>query len=77
MVKLTLAERKQLEKLVNTGKVAAHRRRRAPVLLLVDEGEHRAVLFDKDGAKRTGFTRRTNVCRAYPYNRAFVMLKFC
>ncbi len=59
VVKLTLAERKQLEGLVNKGKVAAHRRRHAQVLLLVDEGEHGPALFDKDAAERTGFTRRT------------------
>ena len=59
VVKLTLAERKQLEGLVNKGKIAAHRRRHAQVLLLVDEGEHGPALFDKDATERTGFTRRT------------------
>lgn len=38
VVKLTRAEREQLEGLVNKGKVAALRRKHAQVLLLVDEG---------------------------------------
>ena len=59
VVKLTQAEREHLEGLINTGKVAAYRRRHAQVLLLVDEGEHGPALFDKDAAERTSFSRRT------------------
>lgn len=59
VVKLTQAEREHLEGLINTGKVAAYRRRHAQVLLLVDEGEYGPALFDKDAAERTSFSRRT------------------
>ncbi|WP_292987426.1 helix-turn-helix domain-containing protein, partial [Nitrosomonas sp.] len=59
MVKLTQAEREQLEGLVNKGKVAAYRRKHAQVLLLVDEGELGPAFIDKDAAERAGFSRRT------------------
>ncbi|SET71425.1 Homeodomain-like domain-containing protein [Nitrosomonas marina] len=59
VVKLTQAEREQLEGLVNKGKVAAYRRKHAQVLLLVDEGKQGPAFFDKDAAERTGFSRRT------------------
>ncbi len=59
VVKLTQAEREQLEGLVNKGKVAAYRRKHAQVLLLVDEGEHGPAFIDKDAAERAGFSRRT------------------
>lgn len=38
VVRLMTDEREQLSRLVNTGRVAAHRRRRAQVLLLADAG---------------------------------------
>lgn len=38
VVRLTTEEREQLNRLVNTGRVAAHRRRRAQVLVLADAG---------------------------------------
>jgi transposase len=38
VVRLTPEEREQLSRLVNTGRVAAHRRRRAQVLVLADAG---------------------------------------
>jgi transposase len=38
VVRLTTEEREQLSRLVNTGRVAAHRRRRAQVLFLADAG---------------------------------------
>ena len=56
VVKLTQAEREQLEGLVNKGKVAAYRRKHAQVLLLVDEGEHGPAIIDNDAAERTGFS---------------------
>ena len=59
VVKLSSEEREQLEGLINRGREAAHRRRHAQVLLLVDEGEQRPALIDKDAAERTGFTRRS------------------
>lgn len=59
VVKLTQAEREQLEGLVNKGKVAAYRRKHAQVLLLVDEGELGPAFIDKDAAERAGFSRRT------------------
>ncbi len=59
VVKLTSDERHQLEGMIYRGREAAHRRRHAQVLMLVDEGEHGPGLFDKDVATQTGFTRRT------------------
>ena len=57
VVKLTQAEREQLEGLVNKGKVAAYRRKHAQVLLLVDEGKQGPAFFDKD--ELFGITRGT------------------
>ncbi len=59
VVKLTPEERCQLEGLINRGGESAYRRRRAQVLLLVDEGEHGPALIDRDAAEQTGFSRRT------------------
>lgn len=59
VVKLTAEERRELDELVKRGRVAAHRRRRAEVLLLVDEGEHGPKLLDREAAERAGFSRRT------------------
>lgn len=59
VVKLTLAERDQLEGLITRGREAAYRRRHAQVLMLVDEGEHGTSFTDKVAAEWTGFTRRT------------------
>ena len=59
VVKLTLAERDQLEGLITRGREAAYRRRHAQVLMLVDKGEHGTSFTDKVAAERTGFTRRT------------------
>lgn len=58
VVKLTSAERDQLEDLINRGRNVAHRRRRAQVLLLADEGTHGPGLTDKDTAERIGFSQR-------------------
>ena len=42
VVRLSADERTELTKLVNTGKVAAYRRRHAQMLLLADQGEQGA-----------------------------------
>jgi transposase len=59
VVKLTAEERDRLGAIINRGREAAHRRRHAQVLMLVDEGEHGPGYIDKDAAELTGFTRRT------------------
>lgn len=59
VVKLTSAERDQLEGIIHRGREAAYRRRHAQVLLLVDEGEHGPGCIDRDAAEQIGFTRRT------------------
>jgi len=58
VLKLTFDERDQLEGLINRGRNAAYRRRRAQVLLFVDEGNHGPGLTDRDTAERTGLSRR-------------------
>lgn len=40
IVRLTATEREQLEQVVNTGRVAADKRRRAHILLKADQGDH-------------------------------------
>lgn len=47
VVKLTLAERDQLEGLITRGREAAYRRRHAQVLMLVDEGEYGMMWFNR------------------------------
>ena len=59
VVRLSAEEREQLEGLVNRGREAAYRRRRAQVLLLADQGEHGASLIDREVAERVGCSRRT------------------
>ena len=59
VVRLSSEERALLEGMVHRGREAAYRRRRAQVLLLVDEGEHGEGLFDREAADRVGCTRRT------------------
>ncbi len=58
VVKLTSEERDQLKGIINRGREAAHRRRHARVLMLVDEGVYGPGLFDKDAAEQTGLTHR-------------------
>lgn len=59
IVDLTEQEREDLTAIVTVGKVAASKRRRAQVLLLVDQGEFGPALADVDAAEQTLFSRRT------------------
>ena len=59
VVRLSEAEREALDGLVNRGRVAAAKRRRAQVLLLVDEGAAGPGMIDREAAERVGFSRRT------------------
>lgn len=51
IVKLTIEERKRLEKLIDTGKAAKHKIRYAEMLLLADEGEDGPGWADEQIAK--------------------------
>ena len=59
VVRLTVEERGMLESLVNTGRVAAYKRRHAQLLLLVDQGEHGPAYIDRDAAEHVGVSRQT------------------
>ena len=59
VVHLTLEERERLNALVNTGRVAAHKRRHARILLLVDEGGDGPAHPDRVAAEHAGCTART------------------
>lgn len=59
VVRLTLEERRMLKALVNTGRVAAYRRKHAQLLLLVDQGEHGPSYIDRDAAEHIGVSRQT------------------
>ena len=58
IVKLTSEEREQLEDLIHRGRHAADRRRRAQILLLVDEGEFGPALADIEAAQTMNVSRR-------------------
>ncbi len=58
IVRLSLEERERLETLVNKGRVAADKRKRAQVLLLVDQGEDGPGQSDGEAAERAGVSRR-------------------
>ena len=47
-----------LKALVNTGRVAAYRRKHAQLLLLVDQGEHGPGYIDRDAAEHVGVSRQ-------------------
>lgn len=59
VVRLTPDERERLNALVHTGRVAAHKRRHAQLLLLVDQGGDGAGHPDREAAERVGVTVRT------------------
>lgn len=59
VVCLTCEERERLDDLVNKGRVAAHKRRQAQLLLLVDQGDSGPALKDAEAAERVGVTPRT------------------
>ena len=59
IVRLTLEERKRLHDLVRKGRVAAHKRRHAQVLLLVDEGGDGPGHPDRMAAERVELHPRT------------------
>lgn len=59
VVRLTPEERERLDGLVNKGRVAAHKRRHAQLLQLVDQGEFGPALKDAEAAERVGVTPRT------------------
>lgn len=59
VIRLSADERGGLSKLVDTGKVAAYRRRHAQILLLADQGEHGPGKPDHEVAESVGVWRRT------------------
>ncbi len=59
IIRLTQAERKQLEDLVYKGRVAAYRRTHAQILLWADEGNSGPGLLDSEVAKTVGVNERT------------------
>lgn len=59
IVRLESEERKQLQKLVKSGKAAAYKIRHANVLLAVDESEHGPALRDESVAQTLGITVRS------------------
>ena len=58
IVKLSSEERENLEDLIHRGRHAADRRRRAQILLLVDEGDSGPALTDIEAAQTMGVSRR-------------------
>ena len=59
IVRLTREERERLKALVHKGRVAADKRKRAQVLLLVDEGGEGPAHPDGEAAERVGVSRQT------------------
>ena len=59
IVRLTELERDQLNQLIHTGRVAAHRRNHAQIFLWADEGEFGPALMDNEVAQRVGVNERT------------------
>lgn len=59
IVSLTEQERAELTAIVSLGRESASKRRRAQVLLLVDQGEHGPALTDIVAAEQSLFSRRT------------------
>ena len=59
VVRLTSDEREQLDALVHKGRAAAHKRRHAELLLLVDQGVHGPGHPDSVAAERVGVCRHT------------------
>jgi len=54
IVELTSEERKQLKRLINTGKTTAYKQRHARILLLADQGPKGPAMKDKDIAEALG-----------------------
>ena len=54
IVELTSEERKQLKRLINTGKTAAYKQRHARILLLADQGPEGPAMRDEDVAEAVG-----------------------
>lgn len=59
IVELTSEERKQLKRLINTGRVAAYKQRHARILLLADEGPEGPKMADYDIAQAVNCGRVT------------------
>lgn len=59
VIRLTPEERQRLRDLVHKGRVAAHKRRNAQLLLWADESEGGPGLPDREVAERVGVTRQT------------------
>lgn len=59
IVRLTGEERERLKGLVHKGRVAADKRKRAQVLLLVDQGGDGPAHSDVEAAERVGVSRQT------------------
>jgi len=58
IVKLTSEEREYLDDLIHRGRHAADRRRRAQILLLVDEGKFGSAMSDIETAQTVNVSRR-------------------
>ena len=59
IVELSLDERDELERIVNMGRVAAHKRRQASILLAVDESEQGEAMSDAEAAEHVGVAKCT------------------
>ena len=59
IVRLSAGERRELKKLVSTGKAAAHRITRARILMLADEGREGPAWIDEEVAEAVDVTVRT------------------
>jgi len=59
IVRLTKDERSDLESIIRTGKIAAHKRLHAQILLKTDIGEHGEYWIDQKISEAFGVTTRT------------------
>lgn len=59
IVELSVEERHELERIVNTGRVCAQKRRHAAILLAVDEGEQGPAMNDVEAAEHLGVAKCT------------------
>ncbi len=59
IVELTIEERNQLKRMINTGRTAAYKQRHARILLLADQNSKAAAMKDDDIAKAVGCGRVT------------------
>lgn len=59
VIELSLDERDELERIVNTGRISAQRRRHASILLAVDEGRQGPAMSDVEAAEHLGLAKCT------------------